>query len=84
MLASTYDLSGIQRDIGLVNDQLDAAVFLLSPDGRIIAGGQGQAVGRPVDRAESSGDAGPVAPGPDGAEAPVVEARDRPSPPRPW
>ena len=75
VLASTYDLSGIQRDIGLANDQLDAAVLLLSPDGRIIAGAKGQDVGRPVDQAELAGGASVTAPGPDGQDEPVVEAR---------
>ncbi len=75
VLASTYDLSGVQRDIGLANDQLDAAVLLLSPDGRIIAGTEGQDVGRPVDQAQLAGGAGGTAPGPDSRDVPVVEAR---------
>ncbi len=76
VLASTYDLSGIQRDIGLANDQLDAAVLLLSPDGRVIAGAEGQDVGDPVGPGQPSDtatdDAGT---GVNDGDVPIVEAR---------
>jgi signal transduction histidine kinase/HAMP domain-containing protein len=48
VLSSTYDLSGVQRDIGFVNDQLDAAVHLLTAAGMVIAGPADQVVGLPV------------------------------------
>lgn len=77
VLASTYDLSGVQRDIGLANDQLDAAVHLISPDELVIAGPEGQPVGRPigapVDAASARDQDGS---GTDETEAaPAVEAR---------
>ena len=71
VLASTYDLSGIQRDIGLANDQLDAAVLLLSPDGRVIAGSPGRTS---VDRVDTGtaghGGAGQRGSGPDDRRRP--------------
>jgi signal transduction histidine kinase len=74
VLASTYDLSGVQRDIGLANDQLDAAVHLLTPDGLVIAGPGGQAVGSPpvIGSAPGGDDA---AADDDAGSVPAVEAR---------
>ena len=74
VLASTYDLSGIQRDIGLANDQLDAAVHLLTPDGLLIAGPEGQTVGSPpvIGSAPGGDDAGADD---DADSVPAVEAR---------
>ncbi len=48
VLFSRYDLSGVQRDIAMANDQLDAAVHLLSSDARLIAGPNPEAVGVPA------------------------------------
>jgi signal transduction histidine kinase len=72
VLASTYDLGGIQRDIGLANDQLDAAVLLLSPDGRLIAGPAGSAIGMSASDGPTS--VGPSEPGPSDRRSAVVEA----------
>jgi signal transduction histidine kinase len=64
VLASTYDLGGVQRDIGFANDQLDAAVHLLGPGALVIAGPADQPAGLPR------------AAGNDGSDsAPRVEAR---------
>lgn len=63
VLASTYDLSGIQRDVMLANDQLDADVHLLAADGHVIAGPGGE----PIDVAS----AGPAEADADG----TVQAR---------
>ncbi len=48
VLFSRYDLSGVQRDIAIANDQLDAAVHLLSSDALLIAGPNPEAVGLPA------------------------------------
>lgn len=74
VLASTYYLAGVQRDIGLANQQLDAEVLLLSPDGRIIAGPEGRDVGRQADLGRTTG-GDPDASGKDGRDVAVVEAR---------
>ncbi len=74
VIASTYDLRGIQRDIGLANDQLDAAVLLLSPEDHLVAGPEGWGIGMPA-----SGPSGTTVGATDqrsgGRQAPVVEAR---------
>jgi signal transduction histidine kinase/HAMP domain-containing protein len=74
VLASNYDLAGVQRDIGLANDQLDAAVLLLSPDGSLIAGPSGQDIGVPATDALSAAIGGAPGQGSGNARAPVVEA----------
>ena len=71
VLASTYDLRGVQRDIGLANDQVDAAVHLLSPDDLVIAGPDASAVGASVSARADPGVAGTDEP--DSASS--VEAR---------
>jgi hypothetical protein len=48
VLASTYELQAIQRDISLTKPQTTGEVTLLAPDGVVIAGPNDQAIGQPA------------------------------------
>lgn len=48
VLASTYQLGAIQRDINLAKTRIAGEVRLLAPDGTVIAGPDEQAIGRPA------------------------------------
>ena len=48
VLASTYQLNIIQRNIRLLNSQITGEITLLSPRGEVIAGSNEQILGQPV------------------------------------
>ena len=60
VVSSTYDLGGVQRDIGFANDQLEAAVHLLSADELIVAGPEGQTVGESISTDADDADSSPT------------------------
>lgn len=48
VLASTYDLRALQRDISVAKPQVTGEVNLLAPDGVLVAGPDDQAIGQPA------------------------------------
>jgi signal transduction histidine kinase len=48
VLASTYQLRAVQRDINMASTQITGEVLLLSPDGRVIAGPSQTVIGQPL------------------------------------
>ena len=48
VLASTYQLNAIQRDISARNQQISGDIRLLSPEGLVIAGPEKEAIGQPA------------------------------------
>ncbi len=60
VLAADYDLRAVQRDIDLVNTQINGQIFLISNDNIIIAGPEAENVGRFADEGLQSATSEPI------------------------